>query len=33
MDIPQNLIEALFIAILTIITTKIVGKVIEAGLN
>lgn len=33
MDIPQNLIEALFIAILTIITTKIVGKVIEAVLN
>lgn len=33
MDIPQNLIEALFIAILTIITTKIVGKVIEAILN
>ncbi len=33
MDIPQNLIEALFIAIVTIITTKIVGKVIEAILN
>lgn len=33
MDIPQNLIEALFIAIVTIITTKIVGKVIEAVLN
>ena len=33
MDIPQNLIEALLIIIITIILVKIVAKIIEAVLN
>ena len=33
MDIPQNLIEALLIIIITIVLVKIVAKVIEALLN
>lgn len=33
MDIPQDLIEVLIIIIFTIIAAKIVGKVIEVGLN